>query len=132
MPMICRSIDVDAVHRDPGDAFDQYVMIPARMSCVSAENQLYATIQLLQCFCPLHRLGGVDFFGDLLDLPVSPDFIAKAPIFDLWSRDELYYQTVEMGQTNVIRLFSAMLTSQIGVVCISRAVAIFNPGESFI
>ena len=59
-------------------------MIPVRVSRVPTENQVYAAVHFFQRFCPLHGLRGVDFFGYLLDLPVAPHLVAKAPVFDLW------------------------------------------------
>ena len=83
MSMVGAGVDVDAVHRDPWDAFHQHMVIPTRVSRDPTENQLYAAVQFLQRFRPLHGPGGVDFFGYLLDLPVAPHLVTKAPVFDL-------------------------------------------------
>jgi hypothetical protein len=59
-------------------------MVPAAVASLAAEGELDGAVELVQGFGPLDGFGGVEFFGCLLDLPAAPDFVAEAPVLDLW------------------------------------------------
>jgi hypothetical protein len=52
--------------------------------------------------------------GHLGDLPWSPYFVTKSPVFD------------------VVRLFTAILPPEIGIISVLCPVTVFNPRKSFI
>lgn len=87
----------------PFDGFFQYVVVPAAMTSFTAENQFDGWIKPIFFFlvrsnavrptmglymhfnglCPLPGLLRIVLLRMLLDLPGSPYFVSKCPVFDL-------------------------------------------------
>lgn len=113
---------MDAVHVDqaclpsksvliPSEAFFQSIEVPAGMSGLATEDQADGRIEQFQCLGPLIRFSGILFLGRLSDLPRAPDLVTQSPVFD------------------VVRLLAAVLSSQVGVVCVLARIAVLEPGE---
>ena len=118
-------VDVDAVHVDQtgghvtaetmqvvSDTLFECVEVPLRVASLAAQDQLDRRIQELEGFRPLVCLLRIVLLGHHFDLPRTPGLVAESPVL------------------HVVRLFPAVLATEVGVVCVSRRVAVLEPCQS--
>lgn len=106
------------------------VVVPGSGAVLTAENEDNAWVEEFEGFGPLEGFVGVGFFGHLLYLPRTPGFVAEGPVFDLYRLLEERFWRWVIG-TYIVGLLAAVLPAEVGVVRVSGAVAVFNPGQGW-
>ena len=94
------------------DALFECVEVPLRVASLAAQDQLDRWVQELESLRPLVCLLRIVLLGHHLDLPRAPGLVAEGPVL------------------HVVRLFPAVLATEVGVVCVSRRVAVLEPCQS--
>jgi hypothetical protein len=105
------------------------VCVPRAVSCFTAENQLDVGVEEFDGFGPLVGFLGVVLLCHLADLPGTVHLVSESPVFDLIVLVMGMKKRGE-GIGYVVRLLTAVLTTEVGVVCWSVGVAVLDPCES--